>query len=364
MRRYIKLLAGFSAGILLLLPATTGAQAQWNEVLAKARKEGTVVLGTSHTDPSFRQAVTRVFLDRFGIKVEVRALPSGDLVSIIGRECTAGRPSMDVIMSGLSEVLGFHGKDKTCYSPIKPALMLPEVIDAKNWQGGFLKWNDSDGQYFLQTSEYVEGWTTINPEQVQPAQVATAQDFLKPEFTGKIASFDPRRGGPGQATATFLLLSFGDDYIRRLYVGQKVVYTTEYRQLADWITRGGYSIGLGLIATPIEPLRKAQLPIAVVTHKDFPGFLSGGFSVLKSLKDSPHPNAATVLLNWLASKEGQEIFSQTALWPSRRVDVQVKEVPDYLFPKKGIKYLDNFDLDFYSKKRPETSKKLIELLGR
>ena len=61
MRRYIKLLAGFSAGIFLLLPATTGAQAQWNEVLAKARKEGTVVLGTSHTDPSFRQAVTQGF---------------------------------------------------------------------------------------------------------------------------------------------------------------------------------------------------------------------------------------------------------------------------------------------------------------
>jgi len=285
MRRYINLLARISAGIILLFPAAAGAQAQWNEALAKARKEGTVVLGTSHTDPSFRQAVTRVFLDRFGIKVEVRALPSGDLVSIIGRECTAGRPSMDVIMSGLSEVLGFHGKDKTCYSPIKPALMLPEVIDGKNWQGGFLKWNDSEGQYFLQTSEYVEGWTTINPEQVQPAQVATAQDFLKPEFTGKIASFDPRRGGPGQATATFLLLSFGDDYIRRLYLGQKVVYTTEYRQLADWITRGGYAIGLGQIATPIEPLRKAQLPIAVVTHKDFPGFLSGGFSVLKAMKD-------------------------------------------------------------------------------
>ena len=91
MRHYIKLLAGFSAGIFLLFPAAAGAQAQWNEVLAKARKEGTVVLGTSHTDPSFRQAVTRVFLDRFGIQVEVRALPSGDLVSIIGRECTAGR---------------------------------------------------------------------------------------------------------------------------------------------------------------------------------------------------------------------------------------------------------------------------------
>jgi ABC-type Fe3+ transport system substrate-binding protein len=364
MRCRLFLLAGLWVSIPFFGSVARGAEAQWNDLVAKARKEGTVVLATSHTDPSFRQAVTSVFPERFGVKVEFRAHPSGELVAIIGRECAAGRPSIDVILSGLSEVLGLHTKEKECYSPIKPGLMLPEVVDVKNWQGGFLKWNDSEGQYFLQTSEYVEGWTTINTDQVQPAQVATAQDFLKPEFTGKIASFDPRRGGPGQATATFLLLSFGDEYVRRLYLGQKVVYTTEYRQLADWVTRGAYSIGLGQIATPVEPLRKARLPIAVVTHKDFPGFLSGGFSVLKGIKDSPHPNAATLLLNWLAAKEGQEIFSRTALWPSRRIDVQVKEVPDYLFPKPGVKYLDNFDLEFYSKKRPETSKKLIELLGR
>jgi ABC-type Fe3+ transport system substrate-binding protein len=363
MKRHLCLIAAFFVSI-CVSSGPPGLAAQWDEVVERARKEGTVVLGTSHTDPSFRQAVTSVFLDRFKIRVDVKAHRSGELGTLIGRECAARRPSMDVVMSGLSEILGLHSKDKSCYAPIKPSLILPEVVDLKNWQGGALKWNDFEGQYFLQTSEYVEGWTTINTDQVQPAQVASAQDFLKPEFNGKIASFDPRRGGPGQATATFLLLAFGDEYVRRLYLGQKVAYTTEYRQLADWITRGAYSIGLGQIATPVEPLRKAGLPISVVTHKDFPGFLSGGFSVLKGIKHSPHPHAATVLVNWLASKEGQEIFSRTALWPSRRTDVQVKEVPEYLFPKNNVKYLDNFDMDFYARKRPETSKKLIELLGR
>ena len=364
MKRNFFLMTAVGAWLILLSQSLRGADTQWNELVKKARTEGTVVLGTSHTDPSFRQAVTSVFLDRFKIRVDVKAQRSGELGTIIGRECAAGRPSMDVVMSGLSEILGLHSKDKGCYAPMKPTLMLPEVADGKNWRGGSIKWNDSEGQYFLQTSEYVEGWTTINTEQIQAAQVSSARDFLKPEFAGKIASFDPRRGGPGQATATFLLLAFGDEYVRRLYLGQKIAYTTEYRQLADWVARGAYSVGLGQIATPVEPLRKEGLPIGVVTHKDFPGFLSGGFSVLKAIKDPPHPNAAAVLINWLASKEGQEIFSRTALWPSRRIDVQVKEVPEYLFPKSGVTYLDNFDLDFYAMKRPETSKKLIELLGR
>jgi ABC-type Fe3+ transport system substrate-binding protein len=143
-----------------------------------------------------------------------------------------------------------------------------------------------------------------------------------------------------------------------------VVYTGDYRQLADWIAKGVHWIGLGQISRPIEPLRKEGLPIEVVTHKDFPGFLSGGGGVLKVLKNPPHPNAATILLNWLASKEGQEFFSDVSEWPSRRVDVSRKGLPEYLFPKAGVKYLDNFDYKFYTEKRPETSKKLIELLGR
>ncbi|HTN69829.1 MAG TPA: hypothetical protein VMO00_01940, partial [Methylomirabilota bacterium] len=115
----------------------------------------------------------------------------------------------------------------------------------------------------------------------------------------------------------------------------------------------------------VEPLRQEGLPIGIIPSlTDAPGYITGGSSVLKLVKDSPHPNGATVLLNWLASKEGQEIFSQSSGHPSRRTDVSTKGVPSHRIPTAGVDYLDTYTYEFYSKKRPEISKKLAELLGR
>jgi ABC-type Fe3+ transport system substrate-binding protein len=85
---------------------------------------------------------------------------------------------------------------------------------------------------------------------------------------------------------------------------------------------------------------------------------------MKLIKDGPNPNGAAVLLNWFAAKEAQTIYGKNVLQPSRRTDVAVKEIPDYLIPKADAKYLDSYGYEFYAKKRPEAIKRLIELLGR
>ena len=160
-------------------------------------------------------------------------------------------------------------------------------------------------------------------------------------------------------------MALGEDYVKRLFVDQKVVYTSDHQQLAEWIARGVYLIGLGSVDRNVEPMRHEGLPIGIVASlTDAPGYLTGGSSVLKLIKDSPHPNAATVLFNWLASKEGQEIFSQSSGHPSRRTDVGTKGVPSHRIPSPGVGYLDTYTHEFYSKKRPEISKKLTDLLGR
>jgi ABC-type Fe3+ transport system substrate-binding protein len=144
-----------------------------------------------------------------------------------------------------------------------------------------------------------------------------------------------------------------------------VVYTSDHRQLAEWIARGVYLVGLGSVDRNVEPLRHEGLPIGILSSlTDAPGYLTGGSSVLKIIKDSPNPNGATVLFNWLASKEGQEIFSQSTGHPSRRTDVGTKGVPSHRIPAAGTDYLDTYTFEFYSQKRPEIAKKLAELLGR
>jgi iron(III) transport system substrate-binding protein len=358
-----RILPGFVWGLFCVSETHSAAPGMWDQVVAKARQEGKVVLGSGVGIPSFRQGVTTAFAKKFGIDVEFRVLEGAELTTVVARECAAGRPSMDVLLGGLSELIAVY--QKGCLAPAKARLLLDEVVNPKNWQRGVLKWNDPEGQYFLQTADQVYGSIAVNSNQVKSKDIASSKDLLKPQYTGKIASYDPRKSGAGQSDATYWFATLGEDHVRRLYVDQKVVYTSDHRQLAEWIARGVYLAGLGTVDRTIEPMRQEGLPIGIIPSlSDAPGYLTGGTSVLKLVKDSPNPNAATVLLNWLASKEGQEIFSEFTGHPSRRIDVGTKGVPSHRIPSPALDYLDTYTYEFYTKKRPEISKKLTELLGR
>ena len=337
---------------------------EWDKVLARAKQGGKVTLGTNLGTPEFRQAVTTAFNKRYGIALELRVLEGAELVTVAGRECAAGRASMDVLLGGLGELITLHPKG--CLAPVKPRLLLPEVTDGKNWRGGALKFNDLEGQYFLQLSEFASfGRLLFNTDHVKPQELRTTTDLINPKLKGKIAGYDPRVAGAGQATASYLLTVFGEEYIRKLYVGQSIVYSTNHRQLSEWVARGTYAMALGVQERGFEPFLKEGFPLKVLNSlEDAPGYLLGGSGVVKLIKDSPQPDGAIVLLNWLASKEGQDILSRTVDQPSRRVDVQLDEIPAYLYPKPGVKYLDTYTYEFYAKKRPEVAKVLTNLLGR
>ncbi|HLQ22574.1 MAG TPA: hypothetical protein VK132_05175, partial [Gemmatimonadales bacterium] len=65
--------------------------------------------------------------------------------------------------------------------------------------------------------------------------------------------------------------------------------------------------------------------------------LSSGFGVVRLLSSPPHPNAATVLVNWLLSREGQRAWVANTDRPSRRLDVPRIEGQS---PEPGVDYFD------------------------
>ena len=350
-------------GLALPTRAESAAPGIWEQTLTKAKQEGKVVLGSGVGVPAFRQGTVAAFAKRFGFDVEMRVLEGAELTTVVGRECAAGRPSIDVLLGGLSELISVFPKG--CLAPAKPRLIFDESANPKNWKSGSLKWTDPDGQYFLQTSDQVYGSLIVNSNLVKAKEIISIKDLLKPQYAGKIASYDPRKSGAGQSDATYWYAALGEEFVKRLFVEQKVVYTSDHQQLAEWIARGVYLVGLGSVDRNVEPLRHEGLPIGIAASlTDAPGYITGGSSVIKLIKDAPHPNGATILLNWLASKEGQGIFSQSTGHPSRRTDVGTKGVPSHRIPVLGTDYLDSYTFEFYSKKRPEISQKLAELLGR
>ena len=190
------------------------------------------------------------------------------------------------------------------------------------------------------------------------------KDLLKPEYKGKIASHDPRQPGPAWSTVGYLNRLFGPDYLRELYKDQEVVLTSDARQLAEWVARGTYPIGLGLYMASIEPMKAAGLPLERVYPEDGPGILTGGFGTVMRIKDGPHPNAAAAFINWWASREAQEMYEQAVQEMSLRVDI-THQVPGYIVPKPGVDYPYNaYDPDQHYNSTLPAVGKLQEALGR
>jgi iron(III) transport system substrate-binding protein len=337
------------------------SEAEWKALVEKGKQEGKVVLA----GPPFRelrQALIDGFQQAHGISLEYIAISSGELVPRVEREQASGRPTMDVVVGGARSA--FVLLQRGVKEPLAPRLVMPDVADMGKWRGGQLLWVDRERQYLLRMAAWVFGGILINTDLVKADSLTSWQDLLKPEYKGKIAAFDPRPAGPGQAVGQDLWHRFGDKYIVDLYKGQAVTFTRDPRQLAEWVARGTHPVALGAVQIMIETFRKEKFPLRVVHPKDGPGFLTGGWSVVQLLKDGPHPNAAAVFVNWLASKPGQEIYSRIMLERSLRTDVTDEMVPEYTRPQAGVKYFDQYNYEWVTEVWPKAAERLVELLGR
>jgi len=72
------------------------------------------------------------------------------------------------------------------------------------------------------------------------------------------------------------------------------------------------------------------------------------------------------MLNWMASREGQRIMMEVVGQPTRRIDVEpTPNIPPYRLLEAGVRYeKDDYDYDFYTQRRPEATRALLEILGR
>ncbi len=81
--------------------------------------------------------------------------------------------------------------------------------------------------------------------------------------------------------------------------------------------------------------------------------------------DPPHPNATTIFVNWLLSKEGQTLFSvKGEASPSFRIDVPTEGIPQILLLQPGEKYwIDSEELNLFRAKMMEVTKAIMAKNG-
>jgi iron(III) transport system substrate-binding protein len=346
-------------------PAGRPDAAEWERVKAAARQEGRVVL-SGPPFPGFRSAVTEAFQQAHGIPVEYIAITGAELMTRIDREARAGTVTIDASIAGNFSCWAMAERGQL--ENARTIMVDPSLHDPAVWRHGEMKFMRPspglapDFACGLQTSDWVMTDLFVNREIIPPGTIQSWRDLLKPEYKGKIASFDPRRAGPAHTTVPYLHKMLGLDYLRDLYVGQDVMLASDNRQLAEWVGRGTYPIGIALVQGAVEPFRAQGLPLERVFPADAPGGLTGGFSIIKKEKNGPNPNAGTVFVNWFASREAQEIYEREVLEYSLRADVS-HNVPEYVAPKAGVSYIDTYDPEYYFQ-QTEGLERLQTLLGR
>ncbi len=301
-------------------PAKTDVRQDWGKLLDAARREGKVTVSIPAT-AEMRKQVEESFGRKFGIEVEVFTARGSAAVRRMADEFRAGVRHFDLHIGGSnSAVSGLL--DEGVLDPVEPWLVLPEVKDPKYWWGGHM-WVDNAKRYIYAFQAYTTESLWYNTDLVKPNEIRSYDDFLNPKWKGKIGFLDPRSPGAGDSHWSFLWSAKGEGYLRK-FVAQDLFLGRDQRLLAENLAKGRVALMIGLTYYSYAPFIKAGLPVKALPTMKEGTFGTAGSGNLAIIKSPAHPNATKVFVNWLLSREGQDVVPRALGQATRRLDVDTK----------------------------------------
>lgn len=320
--------------------AKEGWEAEWERTMAEARKEGKVVL-FGNVSPLVREALGEGFKRFSGIDVEFVVGRGGEVATKILTERRAGLFTGDVYLGGGQTMVTTL---RPVYVPLRPHIILPEVLDTSLWFLNKLHWIDKEEKYMNLNAgtDGSVGDIIVNTELVKRDEITSYYDLLKPKWKGKIVIQDPSSAGKGSTWFYSLLTWYGVglDFMKRL-VQQEPVITREKRAQIEWVARGKYPVGLAYDVSLTAEFVRIGAPVSKMRlkeHRD--GMVSQHSAITAFIDNAPHPAAAKVFINWFLSKEGQWAFAKSYPTQSFRVDVPV----EHLLPEEIRQSADEYEI--------------------
>lgn len=342
-----KIANGFviSAAIVIVLGMAGSALAQgdwrvrWARTVQAAEKEGRIVVHAGPGDDALYQA----FQGKYP-RIKVVYIPGhgGRRIERIMSERRAAQYQADIYMGGGGPIRDVLHKAKIL-DPVKAALILPEVLDTSKWWGRKHIYLDDEGEYILSYNGITQSYFHYNTKLVDPARIKSYWDLLDPKWKGKIVTWQPM--APGTDGALRFLYhnpEIGPEFVRRILSEMDITVTRDARQFVDWLATGRFLIA-GLQSADRSDLYEAKkhgLPVSWFDSKNFKegAPLSTSSGNLALLNRAPHPNAATVFINWLLSREGQIVYQKLSDSDSLRVDIPKEDVRPHIRREAGVKY--------------------------
>lgn len=321
--------AALLIGALSLLAATRASvaedwQARWKKVVAAAEKEGEIDIAAP-SGALWREQLMNFKKAYPKIDVKITPFAGRDFWPRLIKEREVGMNLWDIRVGG-AETQVYELIRSGGLASIRDMLILPDVADESKWHGGFgHMFLDDAHKYMLSFAAYESPLAFYNEKFVKPGEVRSFQDLLNPRWKGKIALADPR-GGSTAVSMAIVYNKFGEGFIRKLLVDQAPVIVKNSRQIMGWFVDGKYPIAMGIPNTSFLEFRKKGIPYRAgkVSGLDIWSVGVGGLQVPNP---RPHPNATTVFVNWILSRDVQATLMKAVDLNSRRTDVPVVD-PD------------------------------------
>ncbi|WP_176672810.1 ABC transporter substrate-binding protein [Bisgaardia hudsonensis] len=295
------------------------SQKSWKEIEDQARKEGQVVVSIWYLQPQFRIFV-KSFEEQYGVKVRIpEGTPDGNINKLLA-EKNLEKGKMDVVAVGAdtyttvlkSDVLA----DLTKMPSFDNANHFLQGVDLGNYGVGF--WGNQTGFAYdplrlsedklPQTWEDLQAYLQANPK--------------------KFGYADPNGGASGKAFIERALIYVGGDYNYQTQdINEKQV--NSWKTTWDWFAKNKENMTrtssnadsltrlndgeLDLVSAWQDHLFSLQKQGAITPRLKFyiPKFgMPGGGNVITVAKNSRHPAASLLFVNWISSAEVQQKLNQ------------------------------------------------------
>lgn len=291
------------------------------QILAGARKEGQVVLYSAMIVNQALRPLADAFMKKYPfVKLTFWRGDTEEIVDKLGAEERAENLVADVVEgTGVGDLAVNAGLTQPFYTPMVEAL--PERYrDPQN------RWTYTRISYFS-----IAYNTRLVPPGTQPKSY---DDLLDPRWRGKLAW----RVGTASGTPLFITsirLARGEqkamEYLHKL-AQQKLINfgSGSARTLVDRVIAGDFPIALNIFAHHPLISKAKGAPVDSQLLNPVPS-TAGTMIIPKGVR---HPYAAMLLVDFIMSKQGQQILANADYFPSRS-DVAPKPLLSSVIPERA-----------------------------
>ena len=271
-------------------------------LLEGAKKEGKISWYTTLIVDQVVRPVKEAFEKEYPfLQVEFFRGNAERLVQKMFAEYQAKRYDVDIIDGTVSPTMVHRANLlQRFYSPVL-ADYPAELKDAQGYWG-------STNLYFFATG--------YNTRMVKPNEVPkTYEDLLNPRWKGQMIWSTSRGSGAPIMIGTILNTmgpEAGKAYLQKLKAQNIAKSTASNRQILDLTIAGEYPLSLHIFNHHAYISKSAGAPVDWQPHEP----VTATIQTIALAKNTPHPHAAMLLLDFVMSEKGQKVFQQANYLPS------------------------------------------------